>query len=89
MEKIIPSPGRVVISPVSVAEMTEGGIYLPEQLRNRQTRGLVLAVGSEVEHICKHGDVVAYDNFVGEVLLNDKMVTILDGEHVLAIIERA
>jgi chaperonin GroES len=55
---------RVLLQPLEANESTQGGIVLPDEVRERETRGMVVAVGDppagELEAPVHAGDVVIY-----------------------------
>lgn len=55
---------RALVKPLEANEATEGGIVLPDVVKEKETRGLVVAVGStyagDVEPPVAVGDVVVY-----------------------------
>lgn len=53
---------RVIIQPIEGEEMTAGGVYLPEQARDKPQKGIVLAVGEKVTRLAVD-DEVLYSRF--------------------------
>lgn len=56
-ETFHPLGDRVLVEPLEEAEVTAGGIVLPDNVREKPQRGKVLAVGPGSRTV--HGDVVA------------------------------
>lgn len=70
---------RVLLKPLEGNEATEGGIVLPDEVRDKETRGMVVEVGERcgipscpcghfsesLEPPVKIGDVVVYDETGG------------------------
>jgi len=93
---ITPIEDRVVVEQHEAEETTSGGIVLPEQAKEKPTRGKVLAVGpgklmeggSRAPMLVKVGDDVFFGKYSGtEVDLGGKKYTILRESDVLAVIE--
>lgn len=57
-----PLGNRVIIQPIEGEEMTAGGVYLPEQARDKPQKGIVLAVGDKVRRVTVD-DEVLYSRF--------------------------
>lgn len=57
-----------VLVKVEVEERTEGGVYKPASVQEREkvdsTEGIVVACGKDVEE-CQVGDHVAYKSYIG------------------------
>lgn len=51
---------RVLLKPLDASETTEGGILLPDLVRNKESRGIVLGVGEDTLAPVGIGDVVVY-----------------------------
>lgn len=94
---ITPLDDRVVVEQHEAEEVTAGGIVLPDQAREKPTRGKCLAVGPGLllesgnrgPLSVKVGDEVLYGKYAGtEIELKGKKYTILRESDVLGIIER-
>ncbi len=94
--KIKPLDDRVVVEQHEAEEMTAGGIVLPEQAKEKPTRGTVVAVGpgklldsgSRGRPCVSTGDKVFYAKYAGvEVEISGKKYTIIKETDVLAVIE--
>jgi chaperonin GroES len=95
--KIKPLDDRVVVEQHKAEEMTSGGIVLPEQAKEKPTRGKVLAVGpgklldngNRALPCVKVGDDVFYGKYSGsDVEIDGKKYTVLRESDVLAIMEK-
>ncbi len=95
--KITPLDDRLVVEQNEAEEVTAGGIVLPDQAREKPTRGKCLAVGpgkllesGNRGPLCvKVGDEVLYGKYTGtEIEFDGKKYTILSEGDVLGIIER-
>lgn len=93
---IKPLFGNVLIKPLEAEGKTAGGIYLPDNAKEKPTTGEVVAIGSgnitpkgEVEKmVIKVGDKVMYEKWGGnEVKVGNEEWTIVDQRKILAIVE--
>ena len=91
-----PLDDRIVVEPADAEEKTAGGIVLPEQAKEKPTRGTVLAVGpgklletgNRGPLSVRVGDQVFYGKYSGtEVDVSGKKYTVLRESDVLAVIE--
>lgn len=94
--KIKPLDDHVLIQQHEAEDMTAGGILLPEQAKEKPTRGTVRAVGpgklldsgNRGPLSVKVGDNVFYRKYAGtETEINEKHYTIVRENDILAIIE--
>jgi len=80
-----PLSDRVVIERFAADEKTAGGLYLPENAKNKPQKGKVLAVGpgkllkdgTHKTPVLKVGDIVLFTNWAGDEFKQSH------GEHVL------
>ena len=95
--KMKPLDDRVVVEQHKAEEMTAGGIVMPEQAKEKPTRGKVLATGpgkmldsgNRAQMCVKVGDDVFYGKYSGsDVEIDGKKYTVLRESDVLAIIEK-
>jgi chaperonin GroES len=95
--KIRPLDDWIVVEQDEAEERTPGGIVLPEQAKEKPTRGTVLAAGPGKLMKSGHrgplgvkaGDEVFYRKYAGtEVEIETKKYTIVRENDVLAVIER-
>ena len=95
--KIRPLDDWIVVEQHEAEAKTAGGIVLPEQAKEKPTRGTVLAVGpgkllksgKRGPLSVKAGDAVFYRKYSGsEVEIESKKYTIVRENDVLAIIEK-
>ena len=100
--KIIPSRGYCLIEPLDKEEMSSGGVYVPERVKDLPQKGKVLAVG-EVKTIydpnrniiqyavalpCEVGDTVIFKRFVDNRIKEDgKELLLVKFDDILAIYE--
>ena len=82
-----PLGDRVVIEPIEQEDMTAGGIVLPDTAKEKPQKGLVLAVGPDVEGEIKVDNRILYAKYAGtEIKIDDKKVLILREEDILALV---
>ena len=82
-----PLGDRVVIEPIEQEDRTAGGIVLPDTAKEKPQKGLVLAVGPDVEGEIKVDNRVLYAKYAGtEIKIDDKEVLILREEDILALV---
>ena len=87
---IKPLASRVVILPAVAEETTASGIIIPDSAKEKQLKGVVVAVGpgtkEEVMEVSV-GDTVLYGKFAGaELSLEGDDVLIMNQSEILAII---
>ncbi len=94
--KLRPLGDRVVIQPTAREEMTKSGIVLPDTVKEKPQKGLVLAVGpgrtlddGKRETIdVKKGDSVLYAKYAGtEFKIDDEELLIVSQKDILAVVE--
>lgn len=94
---ITPLDDRIVVQQHEAEEKTAGGIVLPDNAKEKPTRGTVLATGpgkmlesgNRAKLSVRIGDEVFYGKYSGtEVSLDGKKYTVLREQDVLAVIEK-
>ena len=87
--KVVPIGERVLVKPVKAEEKTAGGIYLPENEKEKNNKGIVEAVGQLKDAKLKEGDQVIFESYSGtEITLQGKKLKLLNIKDVLAKIEK-
>jgi chaperonin GroES len=95
--KITPLDDRIVVDQHEAEDKTSGGIILPQQAKEKPTRGTVLAAGpgkmldsgNRGKMSVRVGDEVFYGKYSGtEVDVDGKKYTMLRESDVLAIVEK-
>jgi chaperonin GroES len=82
--KIRPINAHVLVKPLEAAEMTPGGIHLPDSAREKQTEGEVIAVAEDATEEVTVGDRVIYKEFAGtEVNVDSENYVLLSSEDLL------
>ena len=85
---IKPLADRVVVEPLDAEEKTAGGIFLPDNAKEKPQKGKVVAVGpgkGDEKMELKKDDVVLYGKYSGtEIKVNGKALLIMRESDVLA-----
>ena len=87
---IKPLADRVLIEPREAETKTAGGLYIPDNAKEKPQEGVVLAVGpgkKDEPMEVKVGDKVLYGKYAGtEVNVGDKTYMIMRQSDILAVI---
>ncbi len=92
---IKPLADRVVVEPLEAAEKTAGGLYIPDNAKEKPQKGKIIAAGpgkasdngTLIKMEVKKGDVVLYGKYSGtEVQVDGKDLLIMRESDILAII---
>ncbi len=88
--KIVPLRKRVLIKPLEPEEKTAGGVYLPQEEKDKTNRGEVIAVGDELKEIkLGKGDHVIYEAYAGsEISVDGVKHVLLHAKDILAKFEK-
>ena len=96
---VTPIGDRILIEPFAVDDMSEGGIALPDDARDYEKRGTVVAVGAgpvcqgygRVTPIVKVGDIVAFEAGSSPLKLDHEGVeyTVVMEKQIIAVVVRA
>ena len=93
--KVKPLADRVLVEALEAAEKTAGGIYIPDNAKEKPQKGKVIAAGpgkasdagSLIKMEVKVGDVILYRKYSGtEVTVDGKEYLIMRESDILAII---
>jgi len=91
-----PLGDRVVVEPIEQADLTAGGLILPETAKEKPQRGNIRAVGpggrdeggKRVALDVKTGDIVLFAQYSGtELKMDGKKLLILKESELLAVVE--
>ncbi len=91
--KLQPLADRLVVKPIEREDVTKGGIFLPDTVKERPQEGKVLAVGpgrlsedgKRIAMDVKVGDIVIYARYGGtEYKVEDEELIILRESDILA-----
>ncbi len=90
-----PLADRVLIKPMEAEEKTSGGIIIPDNAKEKQQKGEVVAVGDgkvaddgkKISMSVKKGDKVLYGKYAGtEVTIEGEEYSIMRESDILAIV---
>ena len=93
---IRPLGDRIVIKVIEDNEQTQGGIFIPDNAKEKPQKGEVIAVGTgkkndkgEREELdVKVGEIVLYEKYAGsEMKIDGQVVKILSEKDILGVIE--
>jgi chaperonin GroES len=91
---LLPTAGYLLIEPLEAETKTSSGIYLPDNVGEKPSKGKILTIGADevTEHgakreaPCKIGDIVIYKKWGGnEVKIEGKEYLFAKFEDILAI----
>ena len=78
---------RVLVERVEEETTTATGIIIPDNAKEKPSRGKVLAIGPEVEEI-REGDIVVFGKYAGtDLVLNDNEYLVLEVSDILGIVK--
>jgi len=81
-----PLKDRVLISYLAEAEVSAGGIYIPDAAKEKPQRGKVEAIGGDVKEVAV-GDEILFGKYSGEKFKMDSLdVLIIKEEDILAVV---
>ncbi|MDR0307483.1 MAG: co-chaperone GroES [Chitinispirillales bacterium] len=90
-----PMEDRIILKSMEAQEKTSGGIYIPDNAKEKPQKGEVIAVGpgktndkgQKIEMTLKKGDKVLYGKYAGtEVTIDGEEYLIVRESDVLAVI---
>jgi chaperonin GroES len=90
-----PLADRVIVEPLEAAEKTAGGLYIPDNAKEKPQKGRIVAAGpgkfsdagTLVKMEVKSGDTILYGKYSGtEVSIEGKEYLIMRESDVLAVI---
>ena len=82
-----PLGNRVLVERVEDAKTTVSGIIIPDNAKEKPSRGTVVAVGGDVEQI-EVDDTVVFGKYSGnELALDGKEYLIMDADDIFGIIK--
>lgn len=68
-----PLGNRVIVKALEPESVTKSGIFIPDTAKEKPTKGIVMAVGPEVDtdKECNVGDIVSYSKYSGTEITID------------------
>lgn len=90
-ESIQPLGSRVLIEVLEEDSITTSGLVIPDTARQKQQRGLVVAIGDDEDAIrVKVGERVLFPQYTGtEIRLERKDFLLIDASELLAVLGRS
>lgn len=87
---IIPIGTYLLLDPIKDAETTEGGLYIPDSVRQEPDKGKILSVGSGVtDEKLSEGTIVLFRKGLGESIKKDgKEYLLLPLKEVIGILKK-
>lgn len=92
-----PCDDRVIIKLVAVESKTAGGLYIPDQAKDKSSKGEILAVGpGKVSEFTNNriplgfspGNIVLFGRFAGtEIVVDNQTLLIVKASDILSIVE--
>jgi len=84
--KIIPWADRILVEPIEAENKTPGGLHIPENARERSSKGRVIAVGSASKDLVNKDDVLRFEKFSGtDISIDGKQFKLLRDHEILCI----
>lgn len=93
-KRFFPGEGRIIVKPCEADEKSPGGIIIPEQAKEKPTRGTVVTAssrlldnGARVASDVIEGDTVYYQRYGGsEIEIEGEKYVVISHSDVLAVI---
>ena len=94
--KVVPLGDKVVVKRTEAAEVTAGGIVLPDSAQEKPVQGRVLSVGDgrllteggRAPHQVHEGDRVLFSAYAGiEVIVDNQPLLLMNENEILAVLE--
>lgn len=96
MPEIVPLRDRIVVKKIEEELRTKSGLTLPDDVKERPTRGEVLAVGDGAVNedgkilpmVVKKGDIVLYPKYAGHPMkVDNEEYLIIEEKEILALLK--
>lgn len=96
MTEIVPLRARIVVKKIEEELRTKSGLTLPDDVKERPTRGEVLSVGDGAVNddgkilpmVVKKGDIVLYPKYAGHpIKVDNEEYLILEEKEILAFLK--
>jgi len=82
---IEPVNSRILVQPKKAEEKTKGGLYIPEEAKEKSQEGTVIAIPQMEKCPVAVGDIVIYESYAGtEIKVNNETHVLLKAEDILA-----
>lgn len=88
MTTLTPLHDRVLVQPEAEADVSPGGIVIPDVAKEGPQRGTVVELGPDVNHGLNVGDVVLYGRYAGtHVTLDGVKMLMMKEEDLIGVVE--
>jgi len=84
-----PLRNEVIIQAVKQEVTTESGIVLPDAIPPKQTTGIIIAVGKDVEEVKVNNNVLFGEHSYVELSINENNVLFIKESNILAILDES
>jgi chaperonin GroES len=82
-----PLHARVLVNPEKGADRTPGGLYIPENGKEKPQIAKVIAIGPDAKHVAV-GDRILFGKYTGEkVVVEEEDMIVLQEEDILGVVE--
>ncbi len=82
---IEPVNSRILVQPKKAEEKTKGGLYIPEEAKEKSQEGTVVAIPQMEKCPVAVGDIVIYESYAGtKIKVNNETHVLLKAEDILA-----
>jgi len=86
--KFKPLGDRVFVKFLEETEKTAGGIYIPDTAKEKPQKGVIEAVGKDVEEV-KKGDIVLFEKYAGsKIAIDNEDYLIVKEDEILGILSK-
>jgi chaperonin GroES len=86
--EIKPLGKRVLVKPENSEEKTKGGLYIPDSAKEKNSQGIIIAIGDSDDIKVKVKDKVMFESYAGtEVKIDGEKYMLMDYKEILAIIK--
>jgi chaperonin GroES len=80
---------NVLVRRVAEKEITDGGIYIPDTVKEQPAEGTVVSIGPDVTGSFGPGDVVVFGRYCGaEVIDGNEVLVLLKEKDILGVREK-
>lgn len=88
-ESVTPLGSRVLVEILTEDSMTASGLVIPDTAKEKQQKGIVVAIGDDEEITVKVGERVLFPKYSGtELAMDGKDYLVIDANDLLAVLGR-
>ena len=94
--RVEPIGDKVVVKRLDAAQITSGGIVLPDSAQEKPSQGRVLSIGDgrllkdgeRADHQVKEGDRIVFSSYAGTAItVDDQELLIMSEDEILAVLD--